>query len=207
MVQDLLHGHGRFRAEYAADERAYLERLAVEGQRPGAMFVGCSDSRVVPELLTGAEPGQLFVVRNVANVVPPSGGQAVSVGAALEFAVGHLRVANLIVCGHDRCGGIEALIDGISLVGEPSLADWLEPARAPVERARASGLDREAQVRRAVEESVLEQLANALSYPVVRAARAAGRLDLHGWVYDVHALELRVFEAGRDSFVAAGSIT
>jgi len=201
MVEDLIAGHGRFRLEYAADERTYLARLAADGQRPGALFVGCSDSRVIPELLTGAGPGQLFVVRNVANVIPPSGGAAVSVGAALEFAIGHLRVANLIVCGHDHCGGVEALLDGAPIDGEPDLVSWLAPVRPPVERARAAGRDRRARLRRSVEENVLEQLANALSYPVVQAARAGGRLDLHAWVYDIATFELRVFDPGLDAFV------
>jgi carbonic anhydrase len=202
MVDDLIAGHGRFRLEYAADERAFLERLASDGQRPGALFVGCADSRVIPELLTGATPGQLFVVRNVANVIPPSGGAAVSVGAALEFAIGHLAVANLIVCGHDRCGGVEAILDGAPLDSGSDLAAWLAPVRPPVERARAAGTDRTTQLRRAVEENVLEQLANSLSYPVVQAARDGGRLDLHGWVYDIETFGLRVFDPQLDAFVS-----
>ncbi len=201
MVDHLIAGHGRFRAEHAADGRAYLERLAREGQRPAAMFVGCADSRVVPELLTGADPGQLFVVRNVANVIPPSAGPAVSVGAALEFAIGSLGVEHLIVCGHDGCGGVAAVLDDASLDGQPSLAAWLGHVWPAVARARAGLADPGLRLRRSVEENVLEQLANALSYPVVQSALTAGRLDLHGWVYDIATLELRAFDRATDAFV------
>ena len=205
MVDALIAGHGRFRAEYAADARAYLERLAREGQRPGAMFVGCANSRVVPELLTGADPGQLFVVRNVANVIPPSGGAAVSVGAALEFAIGVLGVEHLIVCGHDGCGGVAAVLDRAPFDDAPSLVRWLAHVGSPVARIRGGSVDPEVRLRRSVEENVLEQLANALSYPVVQAARDAGRLDLHGWVYDIATLELRVFDPAADAFVGVAA--
>ncbi len=205
MVDELIAGHGRFRAEYAADGRAYLERLAAEGQRPGAMFVGCADSRVVPELLTGADPGQLFVVRNVANVIPPTGSTAVSVGAALEFAIGILGVHHLVVCGHDGCGGVAAVLDATPLDDQPSLAQWLSHVGPPVARVRAGSVDPSLRLRRAVEENVLEQLANALSYPVIQAARDAGRLDLHGWVYDIETLDLRVFDPAINGFVTASS--
>ena len=207
MVDELLAGHGRFRAEYAADGRAYLARLARDGQRPAAMLVGCADSRVIPELLTGADPGELFVVRNVANVIPPSGSAAVSVGAALEFAIGSLGIRHLIVCGHDVCGGVSAVLDDAPLDPRSSLAHWLEHVAAPVRRARVAATDPAATLRRAVEENVLEQLANALSYPVVQDARDAGRLDLHGWVYDIGTLELRIFEPAMSGFCAGYVVT
>lgn len=105
MVEELLAGHGRFRAEYVAEERGFLERLAEEGQRPSALFIGCSDSRVIPELLTGAVPGELFVVRNVANLIPPRSDPDRSIGAAIEYAVDQLGIREVIVCGHEECGG------------------------------------------------------------------------------------------------------
>src|SRR5262245_11235372 len=110
MPEHLIHGYARFRAEYFAGEREYLHRLAVEGQRPSALYVGCSDSRVIPELLTSSAPGELFVVRNVANQVPTLQHSDASVGAAVEYAVGYLRVRHVIVCGHYGCGGVKAVL-------------------------------------------------------------------------------------------------
>ena len=142
MVEELLAGHGRFRAEYAGgQERAFLAHLAAgTGQHPSALFIGCSDSRVIPELLTNAAPGELFVVRNVANLVPVRDNQDRSIAAAIEFAVGQLHVREVIVCGHDGCGGVQAAFDGMPGIEPDSRARrmfrGLQPA---VARARASG--------------------------------------------------------------------
>lgn len=204
MVDELLAGHGRFRAEYATAERAFLERLAVEGQRPSALFIGCSDSRVIPELLTDAAPGELFVVRNVANHVPVHDDPDRSIGAAIEFAVGQLGVREVIVCGHDGCGGVKAAFDGLSTIEPDSeLAAWLNGLLPAVARARAFDADPNDQFRRAVEENVLEGIANLMTMPSVAAAVAAGHLRLHGWVYGLHEGTLRVYDAERDGFVDA----
>ncbi|MCC7541253.1 MAG: carbonic anhydrase, partial [Deltaproteobacteria bacterium] len=111
MSKSLLEGHRFFRTSYVAGERDFLHQLASVGQSPDALYVGCSDSRVVPELLTSSAPGALFVVRNVANLVPSLTHADASVGAALEYAIGHLHVPHVIVCGHLGCGGIGALLD------------------------------------------------------------------------------------------------
>lgn len=204
MVEELLAGHGRFRAEYATAERAFLERLAVEGQRPSALFIGCSDSRVVPELLTDASPGELFVVRNVANHVPIHDDPDRSIGAAIEFAVGQLSVREVIVCGHDGCGGVKAALDGLSDIEPDSeLAAWLHGLLPPVARARAFDADPSVQFRRAVEENVLEGIANLMTMPSVAASVAAGQVRLHGWVYGLHEGTLRVYDAEQDGFVDA----
>jgi carbonic anhydrase len=201
MVDELLAGHGRFRAEYATAEREFLVRLAEEGQNPSALFIGCSDSRVIPELLTDAAPGQLFVVRNVANHVPVHGDPDRSIGAAIEFAVGQLGVHDLIVCGHDGCGGVKAALDGLSGIAPDSeLASWLNGLLPAVTRARAFDPDHSVQFRRAVEENVLEGIANLMTMPSVAASVAAGELRLHGWVYGIHEGTLRVYDAETDGF-------
>jgi carbonic anhydrase len=202
MVDELLAGHGRFRAEYATAEREFLTRLAEEGQRPSALFVGCSDSRVIPELLTDAAPGELFVVRNVANQVPVHDDPDKSVAAAIEFAVGQLGVHEVIICGHDGCGGVKAAFDGLSR-SEPNsdLAGWLHGLLPSIERARAFDPDRSVQLRRAVEENVLDGIANLMTFPTILTAVAAGQVRLHGWVYELHEATLRVFDAEHDGFV------
>lgn len=204
MVEELLAGHGRFRAEYATAERAFLRRLAEEGQRPSALFIGCSDSRVIPELLTDAAPGELFVVRNVANHVPTHDDPDRSIGAAIEFAVGQLGVRDVIVCGHDGCGGVKAALDGMSSIKPDSeLAGWLNGLLPAVARARTFDPDPSTQFRRAVEENVLEGIANLMTMPTVAASAAAGDVRLHGWVYGLHEATLRVYDAEQDEFVGA----
>lgn len=203
----LLKGHADFQKAFVEGERAFLEHLASGNQAPDAMYVGCSDSRVIPELLTASKPGQLFVVRNVANLVPPLDSAYVSVGAALEYAVEVLKVPNIVVCGHYGCGGVRAVLPPEpDLSFAPSLAKWLMEAR----RAREIGAtgvgdlgeaDVEARWRRAVEANALEQLANLLTYPGVARRVTEGSLALHAWLYDMHDALLQVYDAEQDRFV------
>ncbi|MCC6557351.1 MAG: carbonic anhydrase [Polyangiaceae bacterium] len=207
MVAELLRRHMSSRRRPLGDEQAFLSRLASEQQNPDAMYVGCCDSRVVPEVLTASTPGELFVVRNIANLIPPYNHPHTSVGAALEYAVGHLHVPHLIVCGHHGCGGIKAMMeDPAHLDHSPSLKAWLEMARPAVEEVRADGADQKAWWRRAVEHNVLEQLANAITYPIVAEALDREEIALHGWVYDLYSMELRVYDPERDKFARAAEV-
>lgn len=202
-----LDGHDAFRRTQQIDNRAFLQRLASEGQSPDALYIGCSDSRVVPELLTASSPGRLFVVRNIANLVPPLDHADASVGAALDYAVGVLRVPHIVICGHYGCGGVHAALDGSHAVAEhTSLAEWLAGIAPAIERAGPASLDPEVRWRRAVEENVLQQVANLFTYPQVARAIAAGELTLHAWVYDLFTLDLRVHDVGRGAWVAAHEI-
>jgi carbonic anhydrase len=200
-------GHELFQRAYAGHEREFLQDLVAHGQHPLAFFLGCSDSRVIPELLTHAVPGELFVVRNVANMLPPVERHIVSAGAALEYAVGHLHVRHLIVCGHDLCGGVRAALDGgVDRAETPALAEWLEGLDPVVERTRGVPEDGGRRWRATVEANVLEQLTNALGYPAVARAVAAGELALHGWVYDLASGALRVYHSESEGFVSATSL-
>lgn len=201
-IEDLLHGHHQFARRVLLDEGDFLRRLASDGQNPSALYIGCSDSRVVPEVLTSSSPGQLFVVRNVANMVPPLEHADASVGAALDFAVGHLGVPHLVVCGHDGCGGVTAVLERADFREFTSLHEWLQ-AIEPAVAATDPRLSQTARLRQAVEFNVLNQLENLLSFPLVRAAIAKGDLQLHGWVYDMATLGLRVYDARERKFVAA----
>lgn len=207
MPEHLLHGYARFRKEYFANERLLLHRLATHGQRPSALFIGCSDSRVIPELLTSAAPGELFVVRNIANQVPALEHPDASVGAAIEFAVGILKVRHIIVCGHYGCGGVRATMDGRDAVRAlPSLNEWLEGVEPAVARARAAELEGEAVLARAVEENVLLQINNLLSFSPVKAALDAQQVALHGWVYDLVSSRLLIYETEKDTFAPVDEI-
>lgn len=205
MTPKLLHGHREFLKGYCQSERDYLHRLAHEGQRPSALYVGCSDSRVVPEVLTGAQPGELFVVRNVANLVPPLPHADASVGAAIEYAVLHLKVPDIIVCGHHGCGGIRAALSGLAGLSEeePSLREWLESVSPLGKEIGNLGLSGDEALRWAVEENVLLQLEHLLTFPPVRRRLGEGSLALHGWVYDLYNQRLSVYDATEDRFVEA----
>lgn len=195
----LLTGHLAVVARWHAAEREFLQNLASEGQSPDALYIGCADSRVVPELLTASAPGRLFVVRNIANLVPPLEHADASVGAAIEYAVGILKVPHLIVCGHDECGGVKAVLDGLELSHHPSLQEWLKPIEQAVQHAGPAG-SKAQRLRRTVEANVLAQLRHLLTFPQVRQALEADKLQLHGWVYDIHALALRVYDPDLDGF-------
>lgn len=203
MGRELLEGHEKYRRRSLQRSRGFLRALASDGQSPDVLFVGCSDSRVVPELLTSSNPGDLFVVRNVANVVPPLAHRDSSVGAAIEYAVDHLGVTHVVVCGHTRCGGVKAALDGLPHADRtPSLAEWVDIVRGAV-RDVPAGPDA---WRNAVTANVRVQLDHLLTYPCVAAAVKADRLTLHAWVYDLDALDLLVWDDDTDVFAPAGGL-
>ncbi len=202
-MHKLLTGHATFRREFVAGSTAFLDKLASEHQSPDALFIGCADSRVIPELLTSSAPGELFVVRNIANLVPPATRGSSSVGAALEYAVQVLHVQHIVVCGHYGCGGVKAMIEGVDGAKMPELERWLKDAAVLNSVAREPSQGGEDQWERAVEENVLDQLANLLTYPGIAEKLAAGSMTLHGWVYDLRG-GLHVYDHGRADFVLPG---
>ncbi len=202
----LLQGHQEFRAKFF-EEREFLEKLAREGQSPKALYIGCSDSRVVPEFLTQSGIGDLFVVRNIANHVPARRHNDLSVGAAIEYAVSVLQVPDIIVCGHYGCGGVKAVIDGLDkLTAHRELKSWLTDLLPPVKKAMASGLTGDALWRCAVEEHVLDSLDDLITFDAVKARLEAGKLHIHGWVYDIASTQLVVFDAASDRWVDAAAL-
>jgi carbonic anhydrase len=201
MSDSILQRSYELRAKFFEDEQELLESLAQRGQSPDAMFIGCSDSRVVPESLLGARPGDLFVVRVVANIVPPHIAGQYAVGAAVEYAILHLKVKHLIVCGHTDCGGIKALDRPPAMTAEPSIAGWLKfarPAQKKVDARGAAGGDRHQAI---VEENVRLQLENLQTHPAVRDALARQQIELHGWVYDLVRRQIYYHDAAQQRFV------
>jgi carbonic anhydrase len=198
-MERLVRGHKKFRSDYFESEEAFFRQLAEASHQPCHSFViACSDSRVVPELVTSARPGELFVVRNVANIVPPRAAVHVSTGAAVEYALGHLpELGHVVVWGHYGCGGVKALLDGTEkLEAEPKLRQWVslaEEARQRLEQEASLGADVGERWRRLVELNVILQMENLLSYPVVAEAAEAGRVKLHGWVYDLESARLKAY--------------
>ena len=182
-------------------ERELLGSLARQGQLPDLMLIGCSDSRVVPESLTGSRPGDLFVVRVVSNIVPPYGTGQNAVGAAVEYALRYLRVKHLVICGHTDCGGIKTLDLRVDMAAEPAIASWIEFARPAQSRIDALGLTGDARHQAIVEENVLLQLSNLQTYSAVQSALTENRVELHAWVYDLAERQIRFYEASQGRFV------
>jgi carbonic anhydrase len=200
MSDRLIRGHAAFRQNYF--NKKLNHRLATAGQKPTALYIGCSDSRVVPELLTNSGFGDIFVLRNVANFVPVESHTDASVGAAVEYAVKHLKVPDVVVCGHYGCGGVKAAVDGLKgIETEKELTEWLQGVVPAADQARARGLTGEALWRGAVEENVLDALDNLITFRVVRDALEQGGLTIHGWVYDMLDGHIMVFDAERDGFI------
>jgi len=181
---------------------SYRERFAALalGQSPDSLLIACSDSRVVPNLFASTEPGDLFVLRNVGNMVPPCGADGRvdtdhSEGAAIEFATNFLSVKDIVVCGHSECGAIRAIHSGFRPPDSPNLDDWLTAAAdvllarpdVPTLDAGLSPINRLSQL------SVLQQIDNLRSYPSVRRQEAAGRLKLHAWWFDLAEAEVLEF--------------
>jgi carbonic anhydrase len=189
----LLAGHRRFKDKFATGREMFIQ-LAEKGQEPKVLWVGCSDSRVIPELIAGADPGDLFVVRNVANVVPPFGMAGDTVGAVIEYAVLHLHVPHVVVCGHTQCGGIKALEGHINMAREPHIARWVELARPARTQVEASGLPEEARYLETIKANVLLQCKNLQTYRCVRDAVRAGQLTIHGWLYDLYTGDLLAYD-------------
>lgn len=192
----------RFHSNYFPLHQQRFQDLVAQGQHPKTLFIGCSDSRLVPYLLTGAGPGELFIVRNVGALVPPYDGSHGLHGtmAAIEYAVLNLHVERVIVCGHSHCGAIRAAYEGVPEEAR-ALQAWLKLAQEallPVQSSPEALL-------RTEQRSVVLQLERLMDYPMVRREVEAGRLTLHGWHYVIEDGEIHVFDAQQAGFVPAST--
>jgi carbonic anhydrase len=185
LMDPLIEGYRKFRAEVWPAERARYEALAHWGQSPEAMVIACSDSRVDPQTVFSAVPGELFVVRNVAALVPPfepdPGHHGTS--AALEFGVKVLKISRLVVLGHGQCGGVKAMAYGAPPQAGDFIASWVEIGKPAL---LAAGEAPEGRLERIEAEAVRLSLANLMTFPWIADSVAAGRLTLQGYWFDVH---------------------
>lgn len=190
-MDQMIEGFKRFRDNYFAKNRPLFDNLAQQGQTPNVLLIGCSDSRVDPAIIFDAQPGEMFVLRNVANLIPPfapdNGHHGTS--AAVEFAVRGLKVGHIIVLGHARCGGVRALIEGNPNDQSDFIRGWMQIARSARDRALAltlsAGQPIEAARRMCEQETVAISLGNLMTFPWIRERVEAGNLMLHGWFYDM----------------------
>ncbi len=198
-------GFRRFRSKYFAGEDGLYNRLSSAGQTPKTLIIGCSDSRVDPALISSSSPGELFVVRNVANLVPPyesSKNGFHGVSAAIEFAVVNLKVENVVVLGHRQCGGIRALVSGEQVKAGSFVGQWMEIARSAKERvlARSAGMDFEAQCKECEMEGIVTSLENLRTFPFVLEAMKDRNLNLFGIYFDLEQGQLFEFDESLQGF-------
>jgi carbonic anhydrase len=209
-MEKLIEGVHKFHTDEFGNYRSLFRKLSQEGQNPHTLFITCSDSRVLAELITRSKPGDLFVVKNVGNIVPPASatGSTNSTAAAIEFAVDSLRVSDIVVCGHSQCGAMEALITGLAAGNPlPHLREWLALA-APVRQVLQTEYhhlkSNAERTTAAAEENVLFALENLRTYPVVQARLADGSLRLHGWFFKIASAELFAFDPETKQFLPLG---
>lgn len=200
-MQKLIQGIHTFKEGLFRDERALFQRLA-NGQSPDVLFITCSDSRIDPNLLTGTQPGDLFVLRNAGNIVPAFSGAAGGEAATIEYAVSVLGIKDIVVCGHTHCGAMKALVKGDDLSHMPMVDGWLKNAAATrqIVHDNYKDLDETMQVRVAIQENVLMQIENLRTHPCVAAAVGRGELGLHGWVYKIESGDVFSYDPGTGQF-------
>lgn len=205
-MQRLIEGVHKFRTDEFGNYRRLFRKLSQEGQNPHTLFITCSDSRVLAELITQSKPGDLFVVKNVGNIVPPGSvaGDTNSTAAAIEFAVENLRVSDIVICGHSQCGAISALLDKKPVSGQtPHLRDWLKVAAPVLDTMKKDYAHLHEPAERetaAAEENVLFGLDNLHSYPCVQDRLADGTLRLHGWFFKIATAELFAYDPDTRQF-------
>ena len=206
-MQQLIEGVHKFQTDQFGNYQKLFRKLSQEGQNPHTLFITCSDSRVLAELITHSQPGDLFVVKNVGNIVPPANvrGDTNSTAAAIEFAVETLRVKDIVICGHSQCGAIAALLaDQPVSPSTPHLRDWLNlaaPVVATLKNEYAHLHETGARETAAAEENVLFGLDNLHSYPCVQDRLMDGSLRLHGWFFKIATAELFAYDPASRQFL------
>ena len=201
-MQKIIDGFLKFQRE-VFPARSELFKTLANQQSPKVLFVTCSDSRVVPELVTQQEPGDLFVIRNAGNIVPSYGPEPGGVSATVEYAVSVLQVTDIVICGHSNCGAMAAISSCQCLDHLPAVAHWLRYADAAkaIISAREYATSRE-RADDLVRENVIAQLANIRIHPAVALALVQRKLNLHGWIYDIENGAIDALDGRTMSFVS-----
>ena len=200
-MEKLIQGHKRFLAEVFPARRSQFHLLA-ESQAPQALFITCADSRIVPDMILGTGPGDLFISRNAGNVVPVTGNDVDGCTATIEYAVEVLKVKHAILCGHSDCGALKAALDRKALERLPKASRWLQHVegafshRQPVNPADGPG----AELASLIRGNVVAQLLNLRAQPSVAQALGAGRIEVHGWYYDILSGSIERYDFGERRF-------
>jgi len=198
----LIKGLHHFQSEIFLSHKELFERLA-HGQNPDALFITCADSRINPNLITQTNPGDLFILRNAGNIIPPYGAANGGEGATVEFAVAALGVKDIIVCGHSHCGAMKGLLHPESLGDLPTVSAWLSHAEATRRTVKEnySNLQGEELLNVTTQENVLVQLENLRTHPAVSARLSRGQLNLHAWTYKIETGEVFSYQPDEGQFL------
>jgi carbonic anhydrase len=197
----IMQGVLEFQRRIFGKKRDLFQQLG-KGQKPLALFVTCSDSRIIPDLLAQTEPGELFVLRNAGNLVPPYGAGSGAEAATIEYAIVQLRIREIILCGHSRCGAMHGLLEPPEALGKlPSVAGWLQYAKDVLPQVPEAGLTADQRLEQVIEKNVLLQLEHLKTHPSVKAALEARALRLHGWVYHFEQGKVDVYDPLTGRFV------
>lgn len=203
-MKKLIEGIVEFRERRREEERELFAKLAL-GQRPDALFISCSDSRVVPNVFASTNPGDLFVLRNIGNLIPPATieHEEASAQAAIEFSVHSLEITDIIVCGHSECGAIQALVDGFDAKRCPHLACWLKYGEGALKKVREGAtLNPNLSFYNQVSQmNVLQQMEHIASYPCIQRRLETKRLRIHGWWFDIAKADVYCYEKRENQFI------
>ncbi|WP_323291744.1 carbonic anhydrase [Crocosphaera sp. XPORK-15E] len=203
----IIQGLNEFQTNYFTVNQELFRQLS-QGQTPEILFITCSDSRIDPNLLTQTKPGELFIIRNLGNIIPPHGTTNNSEGAAIEYAVCALDIKHIIICGHSDCGSMKGLLQLNDLTEEmPLVYAWLKHHAESTRRLLKDNYkdyDGEKLLRIAIEENVLTQIENIETYPVIRSKSHSNKLSLHAWVYDIELGIISAYNAQENKFVKLG---
>jgi carbonic anhydrase len=198
----LIEGIHQFQTKGFLPLQTLFEQLA-KGQNPETLFITCSDSRIDPTLLTKAQPGDLFILRNAGNIVPPHGAGNGGEAATIEFAVAALGVKDIIICGHSHCGAMHGLLHPEKVASLPAVSAWLSHAEMTrrIMRENYGHLEGDRLLTATVEENVLVQIENLQTLPAVGSRLVRGDLRLHGWFYKIETAEVFAYDEGNGQFV------
>ncbi|MBP5943679.1 MULTISPECIES: carbonic anhydrase [Pseudomonas] len=201
-LRQIVDGFLHFHHEVFPQQEELFKKLAT-AQAPKAMFITCADSRIVPELITHSSPGDLFVTRNVGNVVPPYGQMNGGVSTAIEYAVLALGVQHIIICGHSDCGAMRAVLNPDSLEKMPTVKAWLRHAEVAktMVHENCNCADEKESMPILTEENVIAQLQHLRTHPSVASRMANGQLFIHGWVYNIETSEIKAYDADQGRFL------
>lgn len=202
-IKRIIAGLNDFQENYFKAHQDLFERLS-QGQTPEILFITCSDSRIDPNLLTQTLPGELFIIRNLGNIIPPYGALN-SEGAGIEYAIQALDIKEIVVCGHSHCGSMKGLLKLQSLSDEmPLVYDWLKhfaEATRLILRDNYHGYSEEELLKIAIQTNVLTQVENLENYPAIRTRLHANKLHLHAWVYEIETGQITAYDASKGQFV------
>ena len=193
-MKKILNGVLQYQRDISAEERQFLEGLR-DGQQPEAMLITCADSRIEPGRITQTKPGELFIVRNIGNIVPIYGDTDPHVHAAVEYALEVLNIRHVIICGHTHCGAMDAWLHPEKLESLPAVETWLAKAG---DLRRVDGPDA---LDHLIEQNILTQIGNLRTYPSVARLHKKAELEIHGWVFDIATGQVRSWEASAGKFV------